>query len=177
MQRRRRKKSTNDVELNLAAMLDMAFQLLTFFILTFRPAPTEGQLLLHLPPAQPVTKVAADPNRAGSGAATAPTSEMNALMLSVLAEPTGEVATLKFGTSVLFHGPANKNALARLDKRLKETLASPTSPFDQVTLQVGPKLRYAELMKIVDVCLKQQLPDGKPLTKISFVELPSGVDL
>lgn len=173
--RRRRKKSANAVELNLAAMLDMAFQLLTFFILTFRPAPTEGQLLLHLPPAQPMTKVtranADQPGRA------APAPEVNALMLSVLAEPTGEVATLKFGTSVLFHGPANKNSLARLDKRLKDTLASPTSPFDQITLQVGPKLRYAELMKIVDVCLKQQLPDGKPLTKISFVELPSGADL
>ena len=31
-------------------MLDMAFQLLTFFILTFRPAPIEGQISLRLPP-------------------------------------------------------------------------------------------------------------------------------
>ncbi|MBI5761358.1 MAG: biopolymer transporter ExbD [Planctomycetales bacterium] len=175
--RRRRRKAPGDVELNLAAMLDMAFQLLAFFIFTFKPAPVEGQLLLHLPPAQAVTKVAANPNQPGGRSAAPPPAEMNALMLSVLSASSGDVGALKFGTSVLFQGPANKNSLARLDKKLKEALASPTSPFDQVTLQIGPKLRYSELMKIVDVCLKQQLPDGKPLTKISFVELPSGADL
>ena len=35
-------------------MLDMAFQLLTFFILTFRPPPLEGQISLRLPPPQVV---------------------------------------------------------------------------------------------------------------------------
>ncbi len=40
----------------MASMLDMAFQLLTFFILTFRPAPIEGQISLRLPPPIPVTK-------------------------------------------------------------------------------------------------------------------------
>ena len=45
-----RRKKQEGVELNLAAMLDMAFQLLTFFILTFRPAPVEGQVDLLLPP-------------------------------------------------------------------------------------------------------------------------------
>ncbi len=53
------------MELNLAAMLDMAFQLLTFFILTFRPAPVEGQILLRMPPPQPVTALR-DAAQAGS---------------------------------------------------------------------------------------------------------------
>ena len=43
MMRRRRKQG--DVELNLAAMLDMAFQLLTFFILTFKPPPAEATFI------------------------------------------------------------------------------------------------------------------------------------
>jgi biopolymer transport protein ExbD len=43
MRRRHRKhRDQGSVEMNLAAMLDMAFQLLTFFILTIRPAPMEG---------------------------------------------------------------------------------------------------------------------------------------
>ena len=63
--RRKRRHPPNDVELNLAAMLDMAFQLLTFFILTFKPAPIEGQVLLRLPPPQPITNVNAG-ERAGS---------------------------------------------------------------------------------------------------------------
>jgi len=32
-----------EVEVQITPMLDMAFQLLTFFILTYRPAPTEGR--------------------------------------------------------------------------------------------------------------------------------------
>jgi len=34
----------------MAAMLDMAFQLLTFFVLTWRPAAAEGQIQLRMPP-------------------------------------------------------------------------------------------------------------------------------
>jgi biopolymer transport protein ExbD len=41
MARGKKKRNQGEVELNLAAMLDMAFQLLTFFILTFKPAPVE----------------------------------------------------------------------------------------------------------------------------------------
>ena len=38
-----------DPDLPITPMLDMSFQLLAFFIFTFRPAPTEGQLALALP--------------------------------------------------------------------------------------------------------------------------------
>ena len=31
-------------------------------------------------------------------------------------------------------------------------------------------------MGVVDVCTRQKLPDGKKLTKLSFVELPDAVD-
>jgi len=30
------------------------------------------------------------------------------------------------------------------------------------------------LMKVIDVCTHQTLPDGKKLSKLSFVELPGG---
>ncbi len=55
---RHRKKTlgAEAVELNLAAMLDMAFQLLAFFILTFKPAPVEGDIALRMP--QTATKAA-----------------------------------------------------------------------------------------------------------------------
>ena len=47
-----RQHSAEGVELNVTAMLDMAFQLLAFFVLTFRPGPVEPAVQLHLPPAQ-----------------------------------------------------------------------------------------------------------------------------
>src|SRR5262245_2710444 len=43
-----------EVEVQITPMLDMAFQLLTFFILTYHPAPTEGQFSMNLLPAAPV---------------------------------------------------------------------------------------------------------------------------
>ena len=45
----------------IAPMLDMAFQLLTFFVLTYHPAPQEGQFVMNLLPPQPATAMAAAP--------------------------------------------------------------------------------------------------------------------
>src|SRR6476469_6903458 len=47
----RRRQGTDFVEpdLPITPMLDMSFQLLAFFIMTFHPAPTEGQIALTLP--------------------------------------------------------------------------------------------------------------------------------
>ena len=48
---RRHGQSTESVEpdLPITPMLDMSFQLLAFFILTFKPAPTEAQIAMELP--------------------------------------------------------------------------------------------------------------------------------
>ena len=53
MRRRHRGQTTDFVEADLpiTPMLDMSFQLLAFFIMTFKPSPTEGQLAMSLPPA------------------------------------------------------------------------------------------------------------------------------
>jgi biopolymer transport protein ExbD len=47
----RHRQGTESVEpdLPITPMLDMSFQLLAFFILTFRPSPTEGQIAMTLP--------------------------------------------------------------------------------------------------------------------------------
>ena len=48
--RRRRKVKQEGVTLNMAAMLDMAFQLLAFFIATFKPMTIEQPIAPKLPP-------------------------------------------------------------------------------------------------------------------------------
>jgi biopolymer transport protein ExbD len=47
----RKRQSTDhvDPDLPITPMLDMSFQLLAFFVITFRPSPTEGQIALALP--------------------------------------------------------------------------------------------------------------------------------
>src|SRR5437588_12851124 len=49
--RHRHRQSTDYVEpdLPITPMLDMSFQLLAFFIMTFQPTRTEGQIMVALP--------------------------------------------------------------------------------------------------------------------------------
>jgi biopolymer transport protein ExbD len=165
--RRHKRKQQGDVELNLAAMLDMAFQLLTFFILTFKPSPVEGQISLHLPPPQPVTNVQSAQSAGSDTTNTNPVTGLNSLVISAFSTPGGNLASMAIGEGRI-------DNVGSLDGRLRAILSEPGSPFDQVIIQVGSSLRYDELMKIIDVCTRQLLPSGNKLSKLSFVELPEG---
>ncbi|MEX0676835.1 MAG: biopolymer transporter ExbD [Pirellulales bacterium] len=163
--RRKKRRSQSEVELNLAAMLDLAFQLLTFFILTFKPAPVEGQISLRMPPAVPVTPVQSAVQAGANPENTDPVQGLNSLVISVIPNDTGGIGSMAIGESPVA-------TLTGLNDRLKTVLADPASPFDQVVIQVGSGLRYEALMGVVDVCTRQRLPDGQRLVKLSFVELP-----
>ena len=165
MARRSRRRKQGEVELNLAAMLDMAFQLLTFFILTFRPAPVEGQVLLRLPPPKPVTNVVGQ--AAGSNAENAnPVEGLTTLVITAVANNDGSLRQMAIGETSMGN-------IQAMERRLTTVLSDPGSGFDQVIIQVDSRLRYEELMQVVDVCTRQKLPNGEKLTKLSFVELPT----
>jgi biopolymer transport protein ExbD len=165
--RRNRKRSQSEVELNLAAMLDMAFQLLTFFILTFKPAPIEGQVLLRMPPPQPVTNLTSG-ERAGSDPNNLnPLQGLSTLVISALANTDGNLKQMAVGEAPI-------GGLTALERTLEDIFRDPGSGFDQVIIQVDSRLHYGPLMQIIDVCTRQKLPSGEPLTKLSFVELPTG---
>ena len=171
MGRRKKRHGQSDVELNVTAMLDMAFQLLTFFILTFRPAPLEGQISLRLPPPQAVV-VTKNGQQAGSDLKnTNPVQGVNTLTISVFANPkTGEIKSLGVGETPVA-------GLAVLRDTLKTVFADEGNPFDQVIIQVSDACRYDELMKVVDICTQQEITlDGKKqkLSKLSFVAVPGG---
>jgi biopolymer transport protein ExbD len=149
-------------------MLDMAFQLLAFFVLTFRQTPLEGQISLRLPPPQ-ATVVVKGGEAAGSDVNNKnPLQGMNTLTISVSADPnSGTINGLRVGESPV-------TGIAALDGRLQELFRDQGNPFDQIVIQASESCRYDELMKIIDVCTHQTLSDGKKLSKLSLVELPSG---
>jgi biopolymer transport protein ExbD len=162
--RPRKRRKQGEVELNLAAMLDMAFQLLTFFILTFKPAPVEGQVSLRLPPPQPVVTARTQAKTAGSADMNV-TTGLESLVISALPNKSGGL-----GTMMVFDQPVG--TLAGLNAELQEKLTAENTPFEQVVIQVGSGLRYDALMSVVDICTRQRMSNGQPLTKLSFVELP-----
>ena len=168
MRRRRKKKrrGESEVTLNLAAMLDMAFQLLTFFILTFRPSPVEGDVLLRLPPPSP-TVVSDKAQDAGANEKnTNLVKGMNSLTITVLGSPNGSIHQIMLGSDTPIAG------LGALDAKLRSTFSDPNVTIDQVILQVGSALSYDQLMQVIDVCTRQKLQSGDRLSKLSLVEAP-----
>jgi biopolymer transport protein ExbD len=168
--RRGKRRSQAEVELNLAAMLDMAFQLLAFFILTFQPTDPEGQIAMRLPPPESIV-VVKDGKQAGTDVHSKdPLAGMNTLVVSIGADrQTGRIASMAVGEA-----PLAGDLLGALDARLKELFGRPDAVYDQIILQVSDACRYDELMKVIEKCSRQRLPGGKKLPGLSFVELPGG---
>ena len=173
MNRRTRKRQQGEVELNLAAMLDMAFQLLTFFILTFRPSPVEVGVKLHLPPPKAIALTNRGTDKPGSNPNdTNPVKGVNTLTITAFAKPDGSLMSLAVGESML----RVDNRLRGLNDKLQTVFGDPGNPFDQVIIQANGDLRYDELMRVVEVCTKQALPTTQKLPKLTFRELPSQSD-
>jgi biopolymer transport protein ExbD len=154
----RKKPKSEDVEIPVTPMLDMAFQLLTFFILTYHPMPSEVQFVMNLMPAAPAT----DFREQAPSETTATNPDIPAALRTL---PTvlraGEGGTL--GRVTL--GENDMNGMDALKKELKSILEDPALPFDQALIKVDPDLLYSELMQVIDVFASLKV------TKISFAEL------
>ena len=169
MRRRRKSRKTEapaEVELNMAAMLDMAFQLLAFFILTFRPSPVESQISLRMP--DKATTVAAG-QMSDSAASEAPGLT---LTISVHASDTGEIAGIEVGEQTLGAGAGPDEIINALRATLKEALTM--AEFEGIALQVADDLNYERMMQVLDVCSHQTLPNGEPMSKINIDSLRGG---
>jgi biopolymer transport protein ExbD len=170
--------SQEDVELNVAAMLDMAFQLLTFFILTFRPPPAEGEIGMRLPPPQAV--LGAGQAAAGEDASKDPkdVKPVATLTVSLGAGQDGLISAISLGvpTKGMTTIPPQPPPVQQLDGELKRFFGSGADSFEQVVIQAAPNLRYGELMRVVEICSKQTYSDGTRLSKLSFVTLPGSVN-
>ena len=148
---------TEEIEIPVTPMLDMAFQLLTFFILTYHPAPSEGQFSMNLLPAQPAVAMDAP--------APVETTTTNDLPAGLKTLPTTLRAKDDGSLGRVTLGETDIDGMAALSKELATILKDPTLPFDQTVIKVDPHLKYAELMKVIDVF------SALKVTKISFAEL------
>lgn len=165
--------SGESIELNLTAMLDMAFQILAFFVLTFRPVKAEGQVAVRMPPAV---------SRADDGTQTVGNTpdpahlpqEFRTVVIVVTATDHGDLRQIYLGRprEPQREAVAVDTKLKAFGAKLRALLNDAASPFDQVVIQVGSKLRYAELMRVIDVCTRQTLGGDphKRLSKLSLVD-------
>ena len=158
---RKKKKPEEEITIPVTPMLDMAFQLLTFFILTYKSTPTEGQFSMNLLPAAPATDF-----RAQAEAESAATNDSIPAALRTL--PTILRATADGTLGRVSLGEQDVQGMDALKRELKAILEDPTLPFDQALIKVDPDLKYSELMQVIDVF------SSLKVTKISFAELGPG---
>ena len=156
----RKKKSRNDedVDIPITPMLDMAFQLLTFFVLTYRPTPTEGQFSMNLLPASPATDFRAQSQAEAAAANDSLPAVLRTLPTVLRAGEAGLLGRVTIGES-------DVQGMEALKRELDVILKDPTLPFDQALIRVDPNLKYSELMQVIDVF------SSLKVTKISFAEL------
>jgi biopolymer transport protein ExbD len=165
MKKKSIRRTSDGPEVPITPMLDMAFQLLTFFVLTYHPAPVEGQFMMSLLPPQPATNLDATPPPDA-----APSTDLPATLRTVTtvlrADETGGLGRITIGE-------VDVKDIDEYAQKARDVLEDPELPFDQALIQVDPRLRYEGLLKVVDVL-------SKYTTKIAFSLLEEdvrGVDL
>jgi biopolymer transport protein ExbD len=120
---KKKKKPAEEIKIPITPMLDMAFQLLTFFILTYKPAPSEGQFAMTNENIPAALRTLPTVLRAAEGGAL------------------GRVSL----------GEQDVQGMAALKRELQVILKDPSLPFDQALIKVDPNLKYSELMQVIDV--------------------------
>lgn len=143
----------SEPEVPVTPMLDMAFQLLTFFVLTYRPAPMEGQFAMSLLPPQPATAVEATPPPDAAASNDLPAS-LRTVTTTLRADDAGALGRITLG----------EQDVADLDdfkEKAAAVLDNPELPFDQALIVIDPRLRYEGLMRVVDIL-------SRFTTKIAF---------
>jgi biopolymer transport protein ExbD len=135
----------DEVAFPVTPMLDMAFQLLAFFIITFKPPTAETHLDLDLP-ATPVALPSASREAAQpTPARNVDTDLENDLLVRAEADDLGDLKVLKLGEAPV-------PDVATLGKRLRlYTQLLDGKPL-RVRLVADDKLRYEPAARIIAAC-------------------------
>jgi len=144
--RQRREETPVDVTLPITPMLDMSFQLLSFFIITFHPMPTEGQLSVNLPKVDAADKPQDDP--------TPPEDKKDEYTVTLIASSSGDLA------SISMKGPTGEMGNIRNTADLYDQLKKIPKPPGRgaegvaITVEASNDLVYARLIEVMDLAKK-----------------------
>lgn len=139
--RKRKKEPPINIAVPIVPMLDMSFQLLSFFIITFKPMPTEGQLSINLPKQEAAeTTPQIDP--------ITPEDKKDEYFLTV-----DSAAGSEFGLKGPTANLENIKGLSELLGELRK-IPKPEGKADKVsiTIEAANDLNYAKLIEVMDLC-------------------------
>jgi biopolymer transport protein ExbD len=143
-----------EVELPITPMLDMAFQLLMFFILTYRPSMLEGHMALSLPSTGDA-KAAAPADVEPKTSAPEDTPELPAEVTVLVRTQDGATSDGRISQVLVEERQGTKeiNNQEELRKYLQRQRGGLTNQTD-IKVQADARLKYAAVMEVMDTCLK-----------------------
>jgi biopolymer transport protein ExbD len=155
MRRGRKADDPTEIVLPIPSFLDMAFQILAFFVMFYRPSALEGQMDLALPAsgearAQEESQV--DPTKP-------PDTEVDLkseVTVGIMTRHSGDrssgdidsltVEGMDASTKTLRNVAELRSYLANLQKNLKNK--------DDIKIRADAALKYAYVVEVIDVCNK-----------------------
>ncbi len=170
MSRKKRKVHTEEVEpdLPITPMLDMSFQLLSFFIMTFHPTPTEGQIAMSLPPPDP---------GGGSSIPDVTAEQPKKYVIRVAATDVGQIAAMTFreadapdeggenlGADLNVYMKKIKGLYEIERKRIDAAAAKGTKiPPPKLTLELADKILQEYVIALFDSAVQAGFSDIAPV--------------
>lgn len=143
-----------EVELPITPMLDMAFQLLMFFILTYRPSMLEGHMALSLPStgdAKAAVPAEVDPKTS----APEDTPELPAEVTVLIRTQEGAASDGRISQLLVQERQGTKelNNQEDLRKYLQRARTGLTNQTD-IKIQADARLKYAAVVEVMDTCMQ-----------------------
>ena len=166
---RRKTEAGPEPNLPVTPMLEMAFQLLAFFVMTYHPSDLEGQMELSLP-SEAITQ-AKDKEDIKPDAPVDKEQDLKlSANLTVIVRTRRDNVNIGLISGLFLQDDAGTNPVDTLDK-LREELKSRRASVenkDNIKIQADSKLKWEEVINVMDVCQQAGFKN------ISFVPPPSG---
>ncbi len=145
MRRKRLHSELVEPDLPIVPILDMAFQLMAFFILTFRPMPTEAQLPLALP----------SDKGGGSVLASPISTEEEEIIVQVFSNDNGAIIDVQIVAGAVTEEIGKDTAAksSSLFEYLKKRAANATAakqPIPKLKFEFADRLSYQVVIKLLD---------------------------
>jgi biopolymer transport protein ExbD len=170
---RRRKKPTEHVEpdLPITPMLDMSFQLLAFFIMTFKPAPTEGQIAMSLPPAEEGGESMSipdltSPKPARFAVRVIPNERGGIASMNIREEGAADAKGRDLGADVQTGFLPEVKKVFQAEQERRDKLAregQPVPPPPKLTLEIGDTLHQGPVVQLMDAAVQVGFTDIAPV--------------
>jgi biopolymer transport protein ExbD len=166
---RRKTEPGPEPNLPVTPMLDMAFQLLAFFVMTYHPSDLEGQMELSLPSEAITQAKDKDDIKPDSPVDKDQDLKLSA-NLTVIVRTRRDNVNIGLVSGIFLQDDAGTSPVDTLDKLREELKSRRTSVENKenIKIQADSKLKWEEVINVMDVCQQAGFKN------ISFVPPPSG---